>query len=105
MLPTLRLSNFPTLIPMPPWVYRLLGIDPGQDVLRLDRVFFVQPWPVLVTVTAGVGPPLLVGVFLPPAAPPPPPGGEEPHNPPPAAPPAGPPGPPPAPHPRPRPPG
>lgn len=37
------------------WLYKLLGINPGQDQLRLDRVFFVQPWPVWVAAAAGVG--------------------------------------------------
>ncbi|HEU4754464.1 MAG TPA: hypothetical protein VFU47_15250, partial [Armatimonadota bacterium] len=37
------------------WIYKLLGIDPGQDTLRADRVFFVQPWPVWVALAAGVG--------------------------------------------------
>lgn len=36
------------------WLYKLLGIDPGQDVLRLDRVFLVQPWPVWLAVGAGI---------------------------------------------------
>src|SRR3712207_4191069 len=36
------------------WLYRLVGIDPGQDVLRADRIFFVQPWPVWVAVAAAV---------------------------------------------------
>jgi hypothetical protein len=34
------------------WLYRLLGIDPGQETLRADRVFFVQPWPVWAAVLA-----------------------------------------------------
>jgi hypothetical protein len=37
------------------WVYRLLGIDPGQDTLRADRVFFVQPWPVYLAIAVAVG--------------------------------------------------
>jgi len=44
------------------WVYRLLGIDPGQDALRLDRVFFVQPTPLAITI--GIGVALLVWVFF-----------------------------------------
>ena len=36
------------------WLYKLLGINPGQDQFRLDRLFFVQPWPVWVAVLAGV---------------------------------------------------
>jgi hypothetical protein len=44
------------------WLYRLLGIDPGQDTLRLDRVFFVQPTPLNLTVLLGVF--LLVWVVL-----------------------------------------
>ena len=36
-------------------IYRLLGIEPGQDVLRWDRVFFVQPWSVVAAVLLGVG--------------------------------------------------
>ncbi|MCC2667609.1 MAG: putative rane protein, partial [Armatimonadetes bacterium] len=32
-----------------------LGIDPGQDTLRLDRLFFVQPTPLAITVAAGLG--------------------------------------------------
>jgi len=42
------------------WLYKLLGIDPGQDVLRADRLFFVQPWPLVVAAAAGVA--LLVWV-------------------------------------------
>lgn len=37
---------------MTTWLYKLLGINPGQDVLRMDRVFLVQPWPVWVAVGA-----------------------------------------------------
>lgn len=44
------------------WIYKLLGIDPGQDALRLDRIFFVQPWPVVLAAVAAVG--LLVWVVL-----------------------------------------
>ncbi len=44
------------------WLYRLLGIDPGQDVFRADRLFFVQPWPVWVAV--GVTLALLVWVAV-----------------------------------------
>ncbi|MFN3648831.1 MAG: hypothetical protein ACK47B_04545 [Armatimonadota bacterium] len=40
---------------MSDWIYRLLGIEPGQDMLRWDRLFFVQPWPVWVAVAAGLG--------------------------------------------------
>lgn len=36
------------------WLYKLLGIDPGQDTLRLDRIFFVQPWPMWVAVAVGI---------------------------------------------------
>src|SRR5687768_5943398 len=37
------------------WLYKLLGIDPGQDTLQADRVFFVQPWPVWVALAAALG--------------------------------------------------
>lgn len=36
-------------------IYRLLGIEPGQDVLRWDRLFFVQPWPVMLGAALAVG--------------------------------------------------
>ena len=36
------------------WFYKLLGIDPGQDTLRLDRLFLVQPIPLAITITAGL---------------------------------------------------
>ena len=36
------------------WIYKLLGIDPGQDVLRADRIFFVQPWPTVLAVLLGL---------------------------------------------------
>jgi len=36
------------------WLFRLLGIDPGQDTLRLDRVFFVQPTPLTFTVAVSL---------------------------------------------------
>src|SRR4051812_28466948 len=36
------------------WLYKLLGINPGQDQLRLDRLFFVQPWPVWVILFASI---------------------------------------------------
>src|SRR5688572_26162363 len=39
---------------MPPWLYKLLGMDPGQDALRADRVFFVQPWPAILALLAAV---------------------------------------------------
>jgi hypothetical protein len=44
------------------WLYKLLGIDPGQDVLRGDRVFFVQPWPIMLAAAAGTA--LLLWVVL-----------------------------------------
>lgn len=44
------------------WLYKLLGIDPGQDTLRADRVFFVQPWPVWVALAVGLT--LLVWVLF-----------------------------------------
>lgn len=34
-------------------LYKLLGIDPGQDTLRPDRIFYVQPWPWLAALAAG----------------------------------------------------
>lgn len=45
------------------WIYRFLGIDPGQDVLRLDRVFFVQPWPAAAAVLFGLAAVAWVLVF------------------------------------------
>ena len=44
------------------WLFKLLGIDPGQDTLRLDRVFFVQPTPFVFTVAVSLL--LLVWVVL-----------------------------------------
>jgi hypothetical protein len=44
------------------WLYKLLGVNPGQDVLRADRLFFVQPWPVAVAAAVAVA--LLVWVFF-----------------------------------------
>ncbi len=35
--------------------YRLLGIDPGQDTLRADRIFYVQGWPFWVALLALAG--------------------------------------------------
>ena len=45
------------------WLYKLLGIDPGQDVLRADRLFFVQPWPVWVAIALTVALLVWVAVF------------------------------------------
>jgi hypothetical protein len=48
---------------MTTWLYRLLGIDPGQDVLRADRVFFVQQWPIWAAALVGVCLLLWVALF------------------------------------------
>ncbi|MBM3460289.1 MAG: VWA domain-containing protein, partial [Armatimonadetes bacterium] len=32
---------------MTEWLYRMLGVKPGQDTLQWDRVFLVQPWPLV----------------------------------------------------------
>jgi len=45
------------------WFYTLLGIDPGQDILHLDRLFFVQPWPALIASLVGIALALWVLAF------------------------------------------
>jgi hypothetical protein len=45
------------------WLSRLLGLDPRQDALRPDQVFFVHPWPLAAAVAAVVALALWVAFF------------------------------------------